>query len=134
MTDFIAARAATARALAGAGMALADLHLAELYAPCTITEVLVTEALGISARGRGGADAAEGATAVGGRLPVNTSGGCLSRGHPPTLTGLYGLLEVREQLLGLAGPRQVQGAARALHCCELGNYNAALVHVLEAAG
>jgi len=134
MTDFIAARAATARALASAGMALADLHLAELYAPCTITEVLVTEALGISARGRGGADAAEGATAVGGRLPVNTSGGCLSRGHPPTLTGLYGLLEVREQLLGLAGPRQVQGASRALHCCELGNYNAALVHVLETAG
>ena len=133
MTDFVAAREATARALAGAGMALADLHLAELYAPCTITEVLVTESLGISARGRGGADAADGATAVGGRLPVNPSGGCLSRGHPPSLTGLYGLLEVREQLLGLAGERQVRGATRALHSCELGNYNAALVHVLEAA-
>lgn len=133
MTDFVAAREATARALQGAGLTLADLHLAELYAPCTITEVLVTEALGISARGRGGADAADGATAIGGRLPVNTSGGCLSRGHPPTLTGLYGLLEVREQLLGLAGERQVAGATRALHSCELGNYNAALVHVLEAA-
>jgi len=133
MTDFVAARQATQQALAQARMGLRDLHLAELYAPCTITEVLVTEALGICARGRGGADAAAGATAVGGRLPVNTSGGCLSRGHPPTLTGLYGLLELHEQLLGRAGARQVSGASRALHCCELGNYNAALVHVLEAA-
>lgn len=133
MTDFVAAREAAAQALADARMSMADMHLAELYAPCTITEILVTESLGICARGRGGTDAASGATAVGGRLPVNTSGGCLSRGHPPSLTGLYGLLEVREQLLGLAGTRQVRGAQRALHCCELGNYNAALVHVLEAA-
>jgi acetyl-CoA C-acetyltransferase len=133
MTDFVAARDAVAQALAAAGMALADIQLAELYAPCTITEILVTEALGISERGRGGADAAQGVTAVGGRLPVNTSGGCLSRGHPPSLTGLYGLLEVREQLLGFAGERQVKSAQRALHCCELGNYNAALVHVLELA-
>ena len=133
MTDFVAARKATAQALADAGMNMVDLNLAELYAPCTISEILVAEALGISARGCGGADAASGATAVGGRMPVNTSGGCLSRGHPPSLTGLYGLLELREQLLGLAGTRQVKDAQRALHCCELGNYNAALVHVLEVA-
>jgi len=50
------------------------------------------------------------------------------------LTGLYGLLEVREQLLGLAGERQVLDAKFAMHCCELGNYNAALVHILETAG
>lgn len=133
MTDFVAAREATAHALASSRMGLADMQLAELYAPCTITEILVTEALGISARGHGGSDAADGATSVGGRMPVNTSGGCLSRGHPPSLTGLYGLVEVREQLLGLAGTRQVKDAQRALHCCELGNYNAALVHVLEVA-
>jgi hypothetical protein len=42
-------------------------------------------------------------------------------------------LELREQLLGLAGTRQVKDAQRALHCCELGNYNAALAHVLEVA-
>jgi acetyl-CoA acetyltransferase len=132
MTDFVAARQATTRALEQAGLTLADLDLAELYAPCTITEVLVTEALGVCKRGRGGHDAREGATSVGGRLPINTSGGCLARGHPPALTGLYGLLEMREQLLGLAeAGRQVQGATLGLHCCELGNYNAALVHVLE---
>lgn len=133
MTDFVAAREAAATALHQAGVALNDLDLAELYAPCTITEILVTEALGICARGQGGADAACGATALGGRMPVNTSGGCLSRGHPASLSGLYGLLEVREQLLGRAGSRQVAQAQWGMHCCELGNYNAALVHVLRSA-
>ena len=70
--------------------------------------------------------------ARGGRRPINTSGGCLSRGHPPSLTALYGLLELREQLLGNSGERQVKNAKRGLHVCELGNYNAALSHVLEA--
>lgn len=131
MSDFSAARAACARALEQAGRTLAQLQLAELYAPCTISEVLVTEALGICARGQGGAQARAGVTALGGRLPVNTSGGCLSRGHPPSLTGLYGLLELHEQLTGQAGARQVHEATHALHCCEGGNYNAALAHVLE---
>ena len=72
-----------------------------------------------------------GATSVGGRIPINTSGGCLSRGHPPSLTALYGMLELRQQLLGRCGERQVKDARLAMHCCELGNYNAALIHVLE---
>ena len=111
---------------------LTDIDLAEIYAPCTITEVLVSEALGICERGTGGAAARDGDTAIGGRMPLNTSGGCLSRGHPPSLTALYGLLELRQQLLGEAGERQVVGARLGLHLCELGNYNAALAHVLES--
>ena len=122
---------AAERALAEASRALEDIDLAELYAPCTITEVLVSESIGFFGRGTGARAAAEGMSALGGRIPINTSGGCLSRGHPPSLTALYGLLELREQLLGLAGPRQVVGAATGMHVCELGNYNAALVHVLE---
>lgn len=131
MIGFPAARQAADAALAEAGRGLADLDLAELYAPCTITEVLVSEAIGFCAKGQGALDAASGATSLGGRIPLNTSGGCLSRGHPPSLTALYGLLELREQLLGRSGARQVSGASLALHACELGNYNAALVHVLE---
>jgi acetyl-CoA acetyltransferase len=131
MTAFPAAVQATGAALDEAQIELADLDLMEIYAPCSITEVLVTEALGICERGQGGRAAREGRTAMGGEMPVNTSGGCLSRGHPPSLTALYGLIELREQLLGRAGPRQVPGAKQALHMCELGNYNAALVHVLE---
>lgn len=131
MTAFPVARIACDTALAQAGIALADVDLAELYAPCTITEVLVSEAIGLFARGEGARAAAEGRTGPGGDRPLNTSGGCLSRGHPPSLTALYGLLELREQLLGTAAGRQVAGAAHGLHVCELGNYNAALAHVLE---
>ncbi len=105
--------------------------MAELYAPCTITEVLVSESIGFFPRGHGAAAAREGRTGPGGDVPINTSGGCLARGHPPSLTALYDLLELREQLLGRAGERQVPGAAHALAVCELGNYNAALAHVLE---
>lgn len=131
MTAFPAARRASANALADAAIELDDIDLAEIYAPCTISEILATEAIGFCRRGEGAADALAGATSIGGRIPVNTSGGCLSRGHPPALTALYGLLELREQLLGRSGERQVQGAGLAMHCCELGNYNAALVHILE---
>ncbi|MCE2841847.1 MAG: thiolase family protein [Novosphingobium sp.] len=131
MTAFPAARQAARAALDTAGVSLGDIDLAELYAPCTITEVLVSEAIGFCAKGQGALDAAAGVTSLGGRIPINTSGGCLSRGHPPALTGLYGLLELREQLLGRCGARQVEGARLAMHCCESGNYNAALIHVLE---
>ena len=132
MTAFPSARRAVDQALAAADVGLEQIDLAELYAPCTITEVLVTEAIGLFPRGEGWRAAVEGMTSIGGRIPVNTSGGCLSRGHPPQVTGLYGLLELREQLLGRAGQRQVVGARLALHTCELGNYNATLAHVLEA--
>jgi acetyl-CoA acetyltransferase len=131
ITAFGTAKVSAGHALTAAGITTADLDLAEIYAPCTITEVLVTEALGLCARGRGGAEARAGRTAIGGELPVNTSGGCLARGHPPSLTALYGLLELYEQLLGQSGTRQVSGARLGLHVCELGNYNAALTHVIE---
>jgi acetyl-CoA acetyltransferase len=109
-----------------------DVDVAELYAPCTIIEVLVAEALQLVPRGRGAAAAASGETALGGRIPVNTSGGLISRGHPPYVTPLYSLVELAEQLRHRAGERQVKDARIGITSCELGNYNAALVHVLEA--
>jgi acetyl-CoA acetyltransferase len=131
MTAFPSAGLAVDQALNAAGIMLADIDLAELYAPCTITEILVTEAIGMFPRGQGWRAVTNGTTCIDGESPVNTSGGCLSRGHPPQITGLYGLLELREQLLGRAGQRQVKGARLGLHTCELGNYNATLAHVLE---
>jgi acetyl-CoA C-acetyltransferase len=133
MTAYVAAQEAGRRAYDAAGIAAGDLDLAEIYAPCTIVEVLATEALGLTARGRGAAQAAAGETALGGRIPVCTSGGCLSRGHPPWVTGLYNFVELADQLRGRAGGRQVKDAKLGLAAAELGNYNAALVHVLEAA-
>ena len=131
MTAFGAARAAGEQAFADAGLLPTDIDVAELYAPCTIVEVLVSEALGLTPRGKGGKWAAEGRTSLGGEIPISTSGGLTSRGHPAYVTPLYSFVEAYEQLMGLAGERQVKDAELALTSAELGNYNAALVHILE---
>ncbi|MEJ7930568.1 thiolase family protein [Ramlibacter sp. AN1015] len=132
MIAFDAARQAAGAAYAQAGIAAADIDVAELYAPCTIVEVLVSEAVGLVERGRGAQAAAEGQTRLGGRIPISTSGGLTSRGHPAYVTSLYNYVELAEQLRGRAGERQVRDARFGLATGELGNYNAALVHVLEA--
>ena len=132
MLAFPAATQASETALNKADIKLSNIDVAELYAPCTITEVLVTEAIGIAGKGQGCAITKDGETSLGGRLPVSTSGGCLSRGHPPGLTALYGLAELYDQLLQQAGQRQVKNAQLGMHICEGGNYNMALAHVLEA--
>lgn len=134
MIAFNAAIKAGVQAYENAGVGPGDLDLAEIYAPCTVTEVLAAEALGLVKRGQGAAATQAGEMQLGGRLPVSTSGGCLSRGHPPFATGLYGFVELFEQLTHRAGNRQVADAELALSISELGNYNAALVHILEAAG
>ena len=133
MTDFPAARGAVNAALEAASINLTDIDLHEIYAPCSITEILAAEAIGLFKRGGAGPATLEGRTAPGGDVPINTSGGCLARGHPPLLTGLYGLYELWEQLRGAAGARQVTNAQRGLHISELGNYNASMAHILEAA-
>ncbi|MGC0369221.1 thiolase family protein [Microbacterium sp. SLBN-111] len=127
-----AAERAGAEACAQAGIRSVDVDFAELYAPCTIVEILVAEALGLTPRGHGAAWAAEGRTTLGGDMPLCTSGGLTSRGHPAYMTPLYSFVEAVEQLRGTAGGRQVAGARLGLVSAELGNYNAALVHVLEA--
>lgn len=131
ITRYPALREAAARALSDARLTLGNIDVAELYSPCTITEVLATEAIGLFAPGQGAAAATAGATRIGGIMPINTSGGCLSRGHPPVLTALYNLIELRDQLLGRAGKRQVPNARLGLATCEGGNYNTCIVHVLE---
>lgn len=133
MTAFVAAQMAARTAYSEAGITADDLDLAEIYAPCTIVEVLVSEALGLTPRGGGARAAQAGETTLGGRIPICTSGGCLSRGHPPFVTGLYNFVELAEQLRQRAGERQVKNARLGLSVSELGNYNAALVHILEAA-
>lgn len=126
-----AAQKAGQQAFESAGITAQDLDLAELYAPCTIVEVLASEALGLIPRGEGASYASEGRTRFDGDIPISTSGGLTSRGHPAYVTPLYSFVEVFEQLLGTAGGRQVKDAELALTSAELGNYNAAMVHILE---
>jgi acetyl-CoA C-acetyltransferase len=132
MISFISAQTAGREAFLEARIKPSDINVAELYAPCTIVEVLVSEALGLVPRGEGARMAAAGETALGGRIPICTSGGLQSRGHPAYVTPFYSFVEVLDQLRGRAGERQVPNARLAVTTAELGNYNAALVHVLEA--
>lgn len=100
-----------------AGIGPEDLDLVECHDAFTIAEILHYEALGLCAPGEGGRLVAEGTTAWGGRLPVNVSGGLISRGHPVGATGVEQIVELARHLRGAAGDRQVPGARVGLaHC------------------
>lgn len=131
MIAFGAAEAASRTAYQASGITPSDLDFAELYAPCTIVEILVSEAIGLVNRGEGARAAAEGRTRLGGDIPISPSGGLTSRGHPALVTSLYNLVEIVDQLHGRAGDRQIRDARLAATTGELGNYNAAIVHVFE---
>jgi acetyl-CoA acetyltransferase len=93
-----------------AGVGPEDIDLAEMHDATAFGELLQTENLGFCPRGEGGPLAESGATRLGGRIPVNTSGGLESRGHPIGASGLAMVHELVTQIRGEAGPRQVEGA------------------------
>jgi len=97
-----------------AGVGPQDISLAEVHDATAIGEIVQTENLGFCEFGAGGPLAESGATSIGGRIPVNTSGGLESKGHPIGATGLGQLHELVTQLRGEAGSRQVQGARLAI--------------------
>lgn len=98
------------QAYATAGVGPEDIDLAELHDATSYGELHQTEAMGFCPLGEGGIFAESGATTLGGRLPVNTSGGLECRGHPIGASGLAQIHEVVTQLRGEAGKRQVEGA------------------------
>ncbi len=109
----VAERAAH-RAYEVAGIGPDDLDVVEVHDAAATAELLLYEELGLCASGEGPKLLASGATALGGRVPVNPSGGLLSRGHPIGATGCGQLVELVDQLRGRCGERQVEGARIAL--------------------
>lgn len=93
-----------------AGIGPEDLSLAEVHDSSSIMELLTYDHLGLAKPEDCVALLNEGATAIGGRIPVNTSGGLLRKGHPVGATGLAQVFEITRQLQGRAGARQVEGA------------------------
>jgi acetyl-CoA acetyltransferase len=102
-----------AQAYAMAGLRPADIDVVQVYDAFTLTTLLFLEDLGFCAKGEGGAFVTGGAIAPGGRLPVNTSGGGLSYGHPG-MFGIFVLIEAVRQLRGECGARQVDGCETAI--------------------
>ncbi|MCM2348034.1 MAG: thiolase [Acidovorax soli] len=98
-----------ARAFAQAGLKPADVDVVELYDAFTINTLLFLEDLGFCKKGEAGAFVQGGRIAPGGELAVNTNGGGLSCVHPG-MYGLFTLVETTQQLMGVAGERQVPGA------------------------
>jgi acetyl-CoA acetyltransferase len=109
----LAAKAA-ARAYERAGIGPADIDVAEVHDATAFGEILQSELLGLVPPGEGGPAAAKGDTTIGGRIPINPSGGLESKGHPLAATGLGQVFELTEQLRGRAGSRQVEGARFAI--------------------
>ena len=107
-------RRAAEAAYALAGIGPGDVHVAEVHDATAMGEVSVVEKLGFVAMGEGGLAAERGDFEIGGRLPVNPSGGLESKGHPIGATGLGQLHELVTQLRGEAGARQVENARVAM--------------------
>lgn len=103
-------RVAANRAYAMAGIGPEDVDVAEVHDASAFAEIQQVENLGLCRPGEGGPLTESGATRLGGRVPVNTSGGLLSKGHPIAATGAIQIHELVTQLRGEAGARQVVGA------------------------
>jgi len=130
----ITARAAR-MAYEQAGLSPKDVGVVELHDAFTIAELLYYEALGLADPGDAVALLRSGATRIGGRVPVNPSGGPLAKGHPLGATGVAQMVEIMWQLQGRAGQRQVEGAKVGLTQCTGGgiagvDHAASSVHLL----
>ena len=114
-----------------AGIGPNDLSFAEVHDCFTIAEVMVTEALGMFDRGKGGAGAESGYTALDGKIPINPSGGLKSKGHPVGATGIAQIRETTLQLKGACGDRQVKDARIGLTQNMGGTGASTVIHIFE---
>jgi acetyl-CoA acyltransferase len=125
-------RLAAKKAYEMAGLGPDDIDLVELHDCFATAEILHYENLGLCGDGEAGRMIDEGQTALGGRIPVNVSGGLLSKGHPLGATGIANIYEVATHLRGEGGKRQVEGARIGMtHVIGLGS--ACGIHIFEKA-
>ncbi|WP_426528834.1 thiolase family protein [Bradyrhizobium sp. McL0615] len=103
-------RTAAERAYRMAGIGPSEIDVAEVHDATSFCEIYQCEMLRLCADGEGGEFVASGATRLGGTVPINTSGGLVSKGHPIGATGLSMCFELTRQLRGEAGQRQVEDA------------------------
>jgi len=109
-----------------------DVDFAEVHDCFTIGEICAIEDLGFVKKGEGGSAVENKITTLDGSLPVNTSGGLKSKGHPVGATGVAQMVEITQQLRGEAGKRQVKNANIGLAHNVGGSGATCVVHILEA--
>ncbi len=130
ITTFNSVVSSTKSALKGAGLELKDIDVLELHDSFSIGEIMLTEDVGIAKKGEGGKVLEEGITEIGGKFPVNTSGGLKARGHPIGATGVAQIVELVLQLRGDADKRQVDGAEKGLAVNLGGTGATSIVHIV----
>jgi len=127
-------KSAAAKAYQSAAVGPEDLDVVEVHDAFTICEIIHYEDLGLCAPGNGGRLIDEGITGLGGRIPVNPSGGLLSKGHPVGASGVAQVVEILWQLRGLAGKRQIEnprvGLAQIMGGSKEGDTRACTIHIL----
>ncbi len=122
---------AAKKAFAQAGVTTADIDFCEVHDCFTIAELCCLEELGFYEAGQAGPATLAGETALDGKLPVNTSGGLKSKGHPVGATGVGQIVELYEQLTGRSGDRQLENPHLGLAQNMGGSGGSCLVHILE---
>jgi acetyl-CoA C-acetyltransferase len=115
-TDLLAVREAAKQSFAMAGLKPKDVDVAELHDAFTILEIAESEEVGFFPRGQGHIALEKGVTKLGGKLPINTSGGLKAKGHPVGATGVGQAHEIVLQLRGEADKRQVKDAKVGFTC------------------
>lgn len=131
ITRFDATIAAGRRAYEMSGIKPEDVDVVEVHDCFTIAEIIAIEDLGFCKKGSGGPFSFEGNTAIGGKIPVNTSGGLKAKGHPVGATGAAQIAEIAQQLRGESGARQVQNAEIGLTHNLGGSGASCVVHILK---
>jgi acetyl-CoA C-acetyltransferase len=133
ITTLNAVKQASTSAYKMAGVQPKDIDLAEVHDCFTIAEICIIEDLGFVEKGKGGEFTEKGHTALEGQIPVNTSGGLKSKGHPVGATGIAQVIEATEQLRGTSGKRQVKDAKIALTQNMGGSGASSVVHIFTNA-
>ncbi|KPL03827.1 MAG: acetyl-CoA acetyltransferase [candidate division Zixibacteria bacterium SM23_73_2] len=131
ITEIGSTKVAGEKAFKMAGKKPENIDLAEVHDCFTIAEICVIEALGLVDKGKGGKATEDGLTALDGKIPINTSGGLKSKGHPVGATGVAQVCEVVKQLRGEAGDRQIKGAKVGLTQNMGGSGGSSVVHIME---
>jgi len=131
LTSLRAARKAAKEAYDMAGVEPKNIDVAEVHDCFTIAEIIAYEDLGFCKRGEGGKFIEEGVPNIDGEMPVNTSGGLKSKGHPVGATGVAQIYEIFLQLTGQAEKRQVEGCEIGLTHNVGGSGASCFVHILK---